>query len=355
MDTTIGKNWKENKMAKNKTVGFLGGKFLPFHLGHVYFIVAASNMVDELYIILSSSKNRDKQLCEREGIKYIPSEVRFSWIGEAVNNLDNIKLIHIEDDQWDENYDWDTGADMIKKAIGKPIDYVFSSEENYEEHFKKNYPNSKHIVIDAGRDVVSISGTELRKNLYSHWDKLPEYVRKYFVKKVAVVGTESCGKSTLVKKLAKLYNTNFVEEVGRRYCDKYSNRLTKEMFNLIAMEHFLEQERMTVNSDKVIFVDTEATVTQFYLGKYFPGQKSDLIEELIKLQNYDLVIFLEPDVEWVDDGLRVDREESIRKKNDEEMKNMFKERGINFVIVKGDYNERFNTARKLVDNLFKGK
>lgn len=341
-------------MTKNKTVGFLGGKFLPFHLGHVYFIVAASNMVDELYVILSSSKNRDRQLCERDGIKYIPDDVRFSWIGEAVNNLDNVKLVHIEDDQWDENYDWDTGADMIKKAIGKPIDFVFSSEESYDEHFKRNYPNSKHVIIDSGREVVNISGTELRRNLYDHWDKLPEYVRKYFVKKVVVVGTESCGKSTLVMKLAKLYNTNFVEEVGRKYCEKYSDRLTKEMFNLIAMEHYLEQEEKTTNSNKVLFVDTEAVVTQFYLNKYFKGEKSQLIEEIAKIQNYDLVIFLEPDVEWVDDGLRYEGHEDIRKQNNEEMKKMFSDRGIKFVTISGNYSERFDKARELVDKLFTG-
>lgn len=340
-------------MKDKKTVGFLGGKFLPFHLGHVYFIVAASNIVDELYLVLSSSKNRDRQLCERDGIKYIPDKIRFSWIGEAVNNLENVKLIHIEDEQWEENYDWDTGADMIKKAIGKPIDFVFSSEEEYDEHFKKNYPNTKHLIVDSGRKVVNISATELRRNLYENWDKLPEYVRKYFVKKVAIVGTESCGKSTLAKKLAKLYNTTFVEEVGRKYCDKYSNKLTKEMFDLIAMEHFLEQEEKTTHSNKVIFVDTEAIVTQFYLNKYFPGEKSQLIEEIAKIQNYDLIIFLEPDVEWVEDGLRNEGHEETRKQNNEEMKKMFRERGINFVSINGNYEERFNKSREFVDKLFK--
>jgi len=337
----------------NETIGFMGGKFLPLHVGHIYAIVAASNKVDKLYVILSSSKNRDKELCERDGIKYIPDEVRFSWIGEAVNNLENVELIHIEDDQWDENYDWDTGADMIKKAIGKPIDFVFSSETSYDEHFRKNYPNSKHIIIDAGREVVNISGTELRKDLYKNWDKLPEYVRKYFVKKVVIVGTESCGKSTLVKKLAKLYNTNFVEEVGRRYCDKYSNRLTREMFDLIAMEHFLEQQEKAVRSNKVMFVDTEAVVTQFYLNKYFKGEKSSLIEEIIKLQSYDLVLFLEPDVKWVDDGLRNEGEERVRKDNNEELKRMFDERKIPYITISGDYTERFNKAKEIINSLFK--
>ncbi len=340
-------------MEKDKSVGFIGGKFLPLHLGHIHAILAASNMVDELYVILSSSKNRDRQLCERDGIKYIPDEVRLSWMGQAVNDLENVKLIRIEDDQWDENYDWDSGAEMIKKAIGKKIYFVFSSEKEYEKHFKKNFPGGKHMIIEPARETINISGTEIRKELYKHWDKLPEYVRKYFVKKVVIVGTESCGKSTLTKKLAKLYNTNLVEEIGRNYCDKYSNMLTKEMFNSIAMEHFLEQEEKASFSNKVLFVDTEATVTQFYLNKYFPKEKFNLIEEIIKIQNYDLMIFLEPDVKWVNDGLRNEGEEKIRKNNNVEMKKMFKDRGINFVSLGGNYSERFNKARKLVDDLFK--
>ena len=109
-------------MVSRKTVGFIGGKFLPFHQGHVYVIMAASNYVDELYVVVSSSKNRDRELCEKDGMKYIPAEVRLSWIGESLNDLDNIKIIHIEDDHWDNDYDWEEGANMIKEKIGKPID-----------------------------------------------------------------------------------------------------------------------------------------------------------------------------------------------------------------------------------------
>jgi len=117
-------------MKKSKTIGFMGGKFLPLHMGHIYVIIAASNQVDELYVVLSSSKNRDRELCERDGIKYIPADIRLSWLGEALNNLNNVKIVHVEDDQWDANYDWGIGAEKIKKAIGKPIDFVFSSEKS---------------------------------------------------------------------------------------------------------------------------------------------------------------------------------------------------------------------------------
>lgn len=342
-------------MVNKKTVGFIGGKFLPFHLGHVYVILAASNQVDELYVVVSSSKNRDRELCKRDGIKYIPADVRLSWIGECLNNLENIKIIHIEDEHWDADYDWEEGANLIKKAIGKPIDFVFSSENTYSEYFQKYYPNSKHIVIDDKRKTVTISATDMRKNLYDNWDKLPNCVKSYFTKKIAIVGTESCGKSTLTKKLAKFYNTNYVEEVGRDYCEKYSNQLTEDMFNLIAMEHFLLQIKKSQESNKLLFIDSEAVVTQYYLDMYFKGKKSELVEQIIKLQDYDLILYLEPDVKWVEDGFRFAGKDEDRIKNNEKLKKMFKNRGINFTSINGDYTQRFNKSRELIDDLWSGK
>jgi HTH-type transcriptional repressor of NAD biosynthesis genes len=337
---------------KGHTVGFIGGKFLPFHMGHVYVILSASNYVDELYVVLSSSKNRDRELCERDGIKYIPADVRLSWLGESLNNIDNVKIISIEDDQWDYNYDWEAGAKMIKKAIGKPIDYVFSSETSYNEFFKKYYPDSKHVVVDDSRKTVTISATEMRKDLYAHWDKLPGCVRSYFTKKVAVVGTESCGKSTLVKKLAKFYNTNFVHEVGRDYCDKFKNLLTEGMFDKIGMEHYMLQSKLAEESNKVLFVDSDAVITQYYLNMYFDRKKSDLLEDIIKLQNYDLVLYLEPDVAWVDDGTRFAGEADTRRKNNLMLKKMYDERGIKYEIINGNYSDRFIKSKTLIDKLF---
>jgi HTH-type transcriptional repressor of NAD biosynthesis genes len=337
---------------ERKTVGFIGGKFLPLHQGHIYVITDASNQVDELYVVLSSSKNRDRELCERDGLRYTPADVRLSWLGQSLRDIENIKVIHVEDDQWDSNYDWEEGANKIKLAIGKTIDYVFSSEESYGEHFKKYYPDSQHIVVDDHRKTVTISATEVRRNLYEHWDKLPAVVRSHFTKKVAIVGTESCGKSTLTAKLAKFYNTSYVQEVGREYCERYNNQLTREMFDLIAIEHFLLQKKKCEEGNKLLFIDSDAVISQYYLDRYHPGSKSSLIEEIIKLQNYDLVLYLEPDVKWVDDGLRFAGEEDVRARNNEKLKQMYRERGINFVSISGNYKERYDTARVLVNKLF---
>jgi len=342
-------------MAKNDIVGFIGGKFLPLHLGHVHAISSAARKVDELYVVLTSSKKRDRELCKRDRIKYIPADIRLSWIGAAIKDIKNAKVIHVEDEWGDKDYDWNKGARMIKRAIGKQIDFVFSSETKYEKHFSKNYPEAKHKVLDSERKRFRISATQIRKDPYRNWSMLPEYVRPFFTKKIAIVGTESCGKTTLAKKLAKFYNTNFVPEIGRDYCNRYSNQLTPQMFGHIAMEHYLLQIRASEKSNKLLFIDSEAVITQYYLDMYFNGNKSPLIEEIIKLQDYDLVLFLEPDVKWVDDGLRFAGDDETRIKNNGKLKKMFDERNIHYKTIDGDYSERFLKARKHIDGLFRGE
>jgi len=356
MDITIGGKWKKNNMETEtkKTTGFIGGKFLPLHLGHVYAIMSASTQVDELYVICSTSEERDREICKRDGIKYIPPEQRLSWLGELLSDLENIKILHLQDFYGITDYNWEKGRDDVRKMIGKPIDFIFSSEYSYKEIFESLYPEAKHVIIDAKRTNVPISATDLRKDLFSHWDKLPNCVRSYFTKRVAIVGTESCGKSTLAKKLAKMYNTEYVEEVGRNYCINHSDKLTVQMFDSIAMDHFLLQEKKARQSSRVLFIDSDAVVTQFYLDMYFPGKKSPMIEEIVKLQQYDLVLYLEPDVKWVDDGLRVTGEDNIRKQNNERLKQMYRDKGIEFVSISGDYNQRFTSAKNLIDKLFKG-
>ena len=68
MQSTViitGENSRVKTMEKSKTVGFIGGKFLPFHLGHVYVILAASNLVDELstfYLVSEAYEKLNKIL-----------------------------------------------------------------------------------------------------------------------------------------------------------------------------------------------------------------------------------------------------------------------------------------------------
>ncbi|MDR7077359.1 cytidyltransferase-like protein [Neobacillus niacini] len=96
------------------TVGFIGGKFLPRHLGHVYAIVHASSIVDELYVVLSHSETRDSELCLNTKMNYIPAKIRMRWLSQLTKDMPHLRVISIEDNQDNDNYNWAEGADLIR-------------------------------------------------------------------------------------------------------------------------------------------------------------------------------------------------------------------------------------------------
>lgn len=334
-----------------KKVGFYGGKFLPLHQGHVYAIIKASTMVDELYVVLTHSEKRDQELCEGSKLTFIPSRIRLRWLSQLTKDMKHVKVIEVEDYDGDEDYNWKEGALKIKEAIGKNIDVVFSSERGYDPIFQELYPEATHVLIDEKREQVPISATEIRKKgVFTYWDYIPEVAKPYFVKKIVILGTESCGKSTLTRNLALIYNTTYVSEYGRDVCEELGGCdgiMLDEDYPLIAYGHKLKEYEASKRANKIVFIDTEAAVTQFYAELY--NQKTQqVLNEIAKLQRYDLCLFLEPDVKWVDDGLRVHGEQKVREDNNQRLKEFLNEYGIPFVSISGNYQERLEKAIKLI-------
>jgi HTH-type transcriptional repressor of NAD biosynthesis genes len=267
-----------------------------------------------------------------------------------------VHVVSIEDDAGDEDYDWREGAVLIKEAIGKPIDAVFSSERGYSDIFRECYPGAEHIILDEERVFAPISATMIRTDgVYRHWDMIPSVARSYFVKKVVVIGTESCGKSTLVRNLASVFNTNYVAEYGRTRCEEiggYDGVLLDEDYPMIAYEQQRQVEKASAFSNRVLFVDTEATVTQFY-SELYNGKLQEVLDSIAKAQEYDLYLLLDPDVEWVDDGWRMHGEETVRRQNHERLQELLEENGIMFTTLSGSYREKWEEAFRLVNGMLK--
>lgn len=182
---------------------------------------------------------------------------------------------------------------------------------------------------------------------------LPDIVKPYFVKKVVVVGTESCGKSILVRNLATLYNTSFVEEYGRVFYNQIGDGeavTIEDDYPQIAFEHKNRENEQLKHANKVLFIDTEAIVTQYFSIAYL-CKRQPILDEVAKLQNYDLWLFLEPDVKWVDDGTRSFGQPDVREKNNAILKGLLHEHGILYKAISGNYQERLNKAIRLVDGL----
>ena len=332
-------------------VGMYGGSFNPLHMGHVDCIIRAANMCRELYIVLSIGHNRNE----------VDGRVRYRWIYRLTCHIGNVKIITLEDDasskeEYNENC-WQSGAEKVKAAIGKPIDVVFCGSDYDENSFwNKCYPDSKLHIFERN----GISSTELRKNPYAHWDWIPNVVKPYYVKKVLLMGGESTGKSTLTINLANRFNTNYIEEAGREISERSGTEMMmlSEDFTEILLQHKLNEIKAVEQSNKVLFVDTDALITQFFMTFLEdPGiEKNRALSDAIdSINSYDLILFLEPDAPFVQDGDRSEEIHANREKYSDQIKDLIRSHGKEFVSVSGTYEERYEKAVQEVNSILLGE
>ncbi len=329
-----------------------GGSFDPLHKGHVNNIIKAASMCKRLFIVISYAKGRE----------LLPLSSVFRSIYQLTSHLENVSVLTLEDSAASKlaynDHCWNDGAQKIKEKIEQKIDVVFcGSDYQGKKIFERLYPESEIYYFD--RSIIPISSTEIRRNPLAFWDYLAPTVKAFFTKRVLIIGSESTGKSTLTQNLALLYNTNFVEEVGRETCALAGGENFMNFEDLVT--NLLRQKdkemKALMNANRILFLDTDALTTKFYanfllLDETEKTKCNALADAIADLHRFDLILFLEPSVAFIQDGTRNEKIESNREFFSNQIKELFIEKNIEFVSIDGNYSERFEKARALIESRF---
>jgi len=126
---------------------------------------------------------------------------------------------------------------------------------------------------------------------------------KFEIIKIAVVGPESTGKSTMSAYLAAHYNTVWVPEFARDYCAKLTEQPTwQDEINMFYGQLALEAE-MLPKANKLLICDTTFMTVKIWSDHIFGKAPQMVVDELPK-HPYDLYLLLNIDLPWEEDPLR---------------------------------------------------
>lgn len=332
-------------------VGVFPGKFLPPHRGHLSAIMNARTRCEKLYVVVSYNEELENQLCDESGMKRIPMLDRVRWLSIELSGIDNVVVIGMEERGVPVFPNgWELWCSILNKTIPEPFDVIFGSDVEYSLNgYTTYFPAVKYEICDQDRSLFPISATEIRSNPYKYWDYILGAARQYFSKKIMICGTESCGKTTLTRMLAKIFHTSWTEEEGRYYSTRYMGANESvfkhdDFFNICCQQRNVELEAMS-HANKLTFFDTDAVITQYYCEMY-TGSCDDRIETFVDPDRYDTLLFLLPDVPWVPDGFRWQSDSSVRSELNSKLLKMYEERGFadKIVFISGSYEDRLRSA-----------
>lgn len=330
--------------------GLYGGCFNPLHQGHVRCMLTAANRCERLIIAISHGARRGE----------IDIRQRYRWVYEAVKHLPHVELLVLTDDAPDKaaytGENWLADAQRIRDYAREPIDAVFcGSDYGPDSWWRRCYPGAEVIVLP--RDGCSSS--EIRRSPIACWDMLPAFVRPYYARRVLIIGGESTGKSTLTISLARHYNTCWLEEVGREIAARSGTDqwMIPQDFTDILLTHKARETALLQQANRVLFEDTDCLTTLFYISFLDGPEKAPnaaLADAIAALNRFDLILCLQPDVPFIQDGDRSEVIGADRAGYSAQLTALYAARGLKVIPISGDYQARYQQAVRYVDALLAG-
>lgn len=330
------------------------GKFSPLHRGHEHVIEEAL-AASEKVLVLGYSKP-EMPGCE--------SQRRRAWINRRfpmvlnfqIDDSDVRKLCGARAVQWHampENSATDEThqvwlAWLLDEPMGMRPDALFGSEQYL-------YPMCERLTSLWGKPVTPMLvdherrshpciASQIRADVHAHREWLHPDVYRDFPLRIALLGAESTGKSTLARVLAESFGTLWVPEYGRERWEERQGRLTLADLEFIARTQIEREDELLKQADGFLFCDTSPLTTLGYAEWMFGAQPNSLLA--LATRRYDVLLLCEPDFGFVQDGTRQSREFQLQQQTWYERQ--LEKRSERILRLRGTLKQREMQARSLL-------
>ena len=172
------------------------------------------------------------------------------------------------------------------------------------------------------------------------------------VKRIAITGPESTGKSTLASFLSGYYREPWVKEYAREYLKNIGLEYTIHDIEQIARGQWARENKAAQEASGLLFCDTDFTVTKIWSEVVF-GHCPTWIDDMFHGSGYSLYLLCAPDLPWQPDPLR-------QNPNDREVLFSRYEMALssinaNFRVISGSDEWRMKKAISFVNQFLQGE
>lgn len=305
--------------------GFVLGRFMPPHVGHVHLIETARRLVDRLTILV----------CWRPHDP-IPGPRRIEWLRGRFPDCDVVGDDPIPPTPDDPDY-WSLWRGIVRRAHPEPIHRLFAGQA-YGQRLAAEVGAREFILVgprvfpDAASAPIDMDGQTVPVG--------PAW-------KICLHGPESTGKSVLAPKLACHFDTIWVPEYGRVHCELNGLELDAAGLTLIADTQRAMTEAALPMCNKRLIVDTDALTTAAW-SIMLLGQAPETIPLKPDADHY---LLFDVDVPWADDGTRYFPDDADRGRFMAACEEVLERSGARWTLISGAWDERFDKAVAAIEAL----
>ena len=200
---------------------------------------------------------------------------------------------------------WEVWRDIVREFVNVEKDDYFVASELYGIDMA-NVLGCHFMPCNRYREVFPVSGTEVRGDLMENFEYiLPAYQHR-IRQTVTLFGAESCGKTTMAKRLSELMNGWFLPEWAREYLETVGSEVTDErMRDIFQGQMALQLTAQTFQGKPWIFQDTDLLSTYGYYRINGTDENTLIVERVIaNLSKADFYIVMNDRIPFEEDPLR---------------------------------------------------
>ncbi len=262
-------------------------------VGHQHLISFAANFVDSVHCIISTRSKEPTTFGQRSmGLLEEPNVTFYEhYDDEAPQNPVGENDVAF----------WAYWSNVVRTLVPESIDYVFASEL-YGQAVADSI-GADFIPVDISREVQPVRGTTVRNNLFEQQEDIAAGFKRYLKLNVVLFGAESCGKTSMARRLSKYFHGTYVPEWARPYLETVGPEITEHKMEMITNGQYASERAADQIDTLIKFKDSDLLTTLgFY--EYNGITKPSQLQWMLDDYPNDLYIVMNENIPFEPDQLR---------------------------------------------------